>query len=116
MVRGKSGEKMIKRQERAQICDDEKRELILALGPCSGSGRQLIGCVTLIVCELLRDQVDQSDIRWYINVLFNIPLISDFLYLNHDPHQSQNPTPYQHIKHFLTNHLSKTNDKVCDFT
>ena len=35
-------------------------------------GRQLIGHVTLIVCAPLRDQIDQSDIRRYTSVQFNL--------------------------------------------
>ena len=49
---------MTARQERAQICDDEKslsQHQVLAL---FYTGRQLIGCGTLNVCEPLRDQVD----------------------------------------------------------
>ena len=32
--------------------------------------RQLIGCESLIGCEPLRDQVDQTDIRRYLSVHF----------------------------------------------
>ena len=34
-------------------------------------GRQLIGSVTSIVCEPLRDRVDQPNIMWYIRVQFS---------------------------------------------